>query len=428
MKIAMKKRVYKIILSLFLISTFSIKAQNKILFDATKGEMSGNGDWVIDADTHNIFFSSSTHLPYTSSGTGQSNPQRIPTPAQSGITSSTIETYWDGALSALAVDCVKQGYTVETLPYNSQITYGNSANVQDLSNYKVFVVDEPDWYFSATEKTAIVNFVKNGGGLMMVSDHQGADRNNDGIDSPMAWNDLLTNNTVLNNPFGIAFDLVNISGSSTAFATLTSSSPYYSVLHGIMGNPTQVLWSNGTTMTLNTTANSSVKGLVFKSGSSTTGTTNVMAAVATYQSGKVFAMGDSSPFDDGTGDTGDTLYTGYNVDASGNHRLLIMNAMIWLMTPNLATSDFAFDESHFTIAPNPTQDKQIHFTFSLNEVQNAAVSIIDTLGRTVKEISFSDLNTGINYQSIDGSDLQAGLYICKLATATTSKSLQVVVK
>ena len=156
----MKKSLYKIILSLFLISTFNIKAQNKILFDATKGEMSGNGDWVIDADTHNIFFSSSTHLPYTSTGTGQSNPQRIPTPAQSGITSSTIETYWDGALSALAVDCVKQGYTVETLPYNSQITYGNSANVQDLSNYKVFVVDEPDWYFSATEKTAIVNFVK----------------------------------------------------------------------------------------------------------------------------------------------------------------------------------------------------------------------------------------------------------------------------
>lgn len=425
----MEKKLYKIILLFLIVSSFNIKAQNtKILFDATKAEMAGSADWVIDADTHNIFFSSSTHLPYTSSGTGQSNPQRIPTPAQSGITSNTIETFWDGALSALAVDCVKQGYTVETLPYNSQITYGNSANVQDLSNYKVFVVDEPNMSFSATEKAAIVNFVKNGGGLMMISDHTVSDRNGDGIDSPAAWNDLLTNNTVQNDPFGIAFDLVNISGSSTAFATLTSTSPYYSVLHGVMGVPTQVLWSNGTTMTLNTTANSSVKGLVFKSGSSTTGTTNVMAAVATYQSGKVFAMGDSSPFDDGTGDTGDTLYNGYSSDASGNHRLLIMNAMIWLMTPNLATNDFEFNNNYFTIAPNPTQDKMIHFTFSLDEVQNTTVSIVDALGRTVKQQSLSQLNTGINYQTIDASDLQPGLYICKLATSAGSKSLHVIIK
>ena len=428
MKIAMKKRLYQIILSLFLISTFSIKAQNKILFDATKAEMAGSADWVIDADSHNIFFSSSTHLPYTSTGTGQSNPQRIPTPAQSTVTSSTLETYWEGSLSAMAIDCVKQGYTVETLPYNSQITYGNSANVQDLSNYKVFVIDEPNMSFSATEKAAIINFVANGGGLMMISDHTVSDRNNDGIDSPAAWNDLLSNNTVLNNPFGISFDLVNISGSSTAVASLTSTSPYYSILHGPIGNPSQVLWTNGTTMTLNTTANSSVKGLVFKSGSSTTGTTNVMVATATYQSGKVFAMGDSSPLDDGTGDPGDTLYNGYTSDASGNHRILLMNAIIWMMTPNLTTNDFSIDENYFTIAPNPTQDKQIHFTFSLNEIQNTTVSIMDTLGRTVKEINLSELNTGSNYKSIDASDLQAGIYICKLATESTSKSLQVIVK
>ncbi len=424
----MKTKLYKIIPTLLLLLSYNIKAQNKILFDATKAEMCSNADWIIDADTHNIFFSGTTHLPYASGSGGQSNPQRTPTPAQSGITSTTTETFWDGALSALAVDCAKQGYTVETLPFNSAITFGNSANAQDLSNYKVFVVDEPNMSFSPTEKTAIINFVKSGGGLMMISDHNNSDRNNDGIDSPAAWNDLLSNNTVQNDPFGIAFDLADISGSSTAFATLTSTSPYYSVIHGIIGVPNQVLWSNGTTMTLNTTSNSSVKGLVFKSGSSTTGTTNVMAAVATYQNGKVFAMGDSSPFDDGTGDTGDTLYNGYTSDASGNHRLLIMNAMIWLMTPNLATNDFTFDDSHFSIAPNPSQDKQIHFTFSLTEVQNTVVSIIDPLGRTIKEIGLNGLSAGINYQSIDASDLQAGLYICKLSTVTTSKSIQVIVK
>ena len=95
-----------------LLITISANSQIKILFDATKAEMCSNADWVIDADTHNIFFSSSTHLPYTSSGTGQSNPQRLPTPAQSTVTTSTVETYWQGSLSNWAIDLVNQGYTV----------------------------------------------------------------------------------------------------------------------------------------------------------------------------------------------------------------------------------------------------------------------------------------------------------------------------
>jgi hypothetical protein len=41
---------------------------------------------------------------------------------------------------------------VETLPWNGRITYGDATNTQDLSNYKVFVVDEPNILFSAIEK------------------------------------------------------------------------------------------------------------------------------------------------------------------------------------------------------------------------------------------------------------------------------------
>ncbi len=416
-------------LILIFLFTASIANAQKILFDATKAEMAANADWVIDADLNNIYFSGTTHLPYASTGTtGQSNPQRIPTPAQSGITSATTETYWTGAISALAVDCVKQGYTVESLPFNSQITFGNTSNAQDLSKYKVFVIDEPNMSFSAIEKTAIINFVKGGGGLMIVSDHTVSDRNFDGIDSPIALNDLLSNNTVQNNPFGISFDLVDISGNSSAFASLTTASPYYTILHGTLGNPNLIKWTNGTTMTLSTAANSSVKGLVFKSGSSTTGTTNVMVAAATYQSGKVIAIGDSSILDDGTGDTGDTsLYNGYTVDANGNHRLLLVNAIIWLMTPNLSTNDFEQNNNRFTVAPNPSEDKQIHFSFIANEVQDTTISIIDTLGRTIIEMPLTQNTVGINYQSIDASNLQSGVYLCKLSTSNGSNNLQQVI-
>ncbi len=424
----MKSTILKTIFALLLITSIKANSQQKILFDATKAEMAGSADWIIDADAHNIYFNSTTHLPYTSGSGGASNPQRIPTPAQSGVTSSTVETYWDGALSALAVDCAKQGYTVETLPYNGAITYGSTTNAQDLSNYKVFVVDEPNTAFTASEKTAIVNFVKNGGGLMMISDHTVSDRNNDGIDSPAVWNDLMSTNTVQTNPFGITYDIVDVSGNSTAFASLTSASPYYSILHGTFGVPTQVLWSNGATMTLNTTANSSVKGIVYKSGASTTGTTNVYVAAATYQSGKVFAFGDSSPFDDGTGDPNDSLYTGYTGDASGNHQKLIMNGMIWLMTTTLGTTDNLFDATHFSVAPNPTHDKTLHLTFSSEELTNTSISLFDTLGRTVKVIELNNVNIGVNYQTLDVSDVQEGIYLCRLTSGANTKTIQVAIQ
>ena len=420
-----------LLLFIFCITNSSF-AQNKILFDATKAEMCSNADWIIDADAHNIYFNSTTHLPYVSAGstTGASYAQRIPSPAQSGITSATPETFWEGGISAIAVDCAKQGYIVETLPYNGAITYGNSANVQDLTNYKAFVVTEPNTLFTTSEKTALMNFIANGGGLMMICDHAGSDRNNDGNDPPTVWNDFLTNNGVANNGLGITFDILSdVSGASTSFATLTTTNPYYSIFHGTFGVPNQVLWTSGATMTINTTNNSATKGLVFKSGSSTTGLTNVYVAATTYQSGKVFAVGDSSIIDDGTGDSGDTLYTGYTGDASGNHQKLLMNGMIWLMNTNTAANnENTFDATHFTIAPNPIQDKQIHFTFSLDENQNTTVALYDTLGRLVKEQTLNNLNTGINYQSLDASDLQSGLYICKLSNVTSSKSLQVIVK
>ena len=59
-----------------------------VLFDATKHEMAGNADWVIDADAWN---QSMPAYPCTGS-TNESNPARFPTPPQAGITPATPET------------------------------------------------------------------------------------------------------------------------------------------------------------------------------------------------------------------------------------------------------------------------------------------------------------------------------------------------
>jgi len=320
-------RLSQIFIFTFLfISSQCVYAQTKILFDATKAEAAGNADWVIDADLNNLGYSSGPAVP---GGGNESNPQVLPTPAQSTVTPTTVESYWKGGISSWGIDLVKKGYLVETLPYNGQITYGNTANTQDLANYKVFIVCEPNIMFTASEKTALMQFVQNGGGLFMVSDHDVSDRNNDGADSPHIWNDFMTNNGVLSNPFGMTFDYANFSQTTSNVPTL----PGDPLLHGVMGDVTQAMWSAGTSITLSPANNSSILGVIYKTGS-TFGNTNAMVAYATYGSGRVVGIGDSSPCDDGSGDSGDVLYDGWIADAGGNHRTLIINATIWLASSN----------------------------------------------------------------------------------------------
>jgi hypothetical protein len=316
-KKGLKLSLFILFLCFFQLSAFS---QVKILFDNTKAEQAGNADWVIDED-----------------GT---TAAKIPTPAQSGITATTAETFWTGALSNWGVDCVKKGFTVETLPTSGSITYGSASNTQDLSNYKVFVIDEPNTQFTATEKTAIINFVKNGGGLFLISDHTGSDRNNDGWDSPRAWNNLIDTNTVQVNPFGIHINLDNLSKTYTNIATGLPASD--SILVGPMGSVSEIMYSNGASLTISTAANPTVKAVIYTT--STPGTSNVLCAYSRYGLGKVAAVGDSSPFDDGTGASGNTLYNGYTGDAVvgtvHNHQNLIMNLTIWLAKTDPSTYTF----------------------------------------------------------------------------------------
>jgi hypothetical protein len=148
-------------------------------------------------------------------------------------------------------------------------------------------------------------------------------------------------------------------------------------------------YSAGASMTLDKTANSSVQGLVYKTGSSTTGTTNVMFATATYGSGKVCALGDSSVPDDGTGDTGDSLYDGYFSDASGNHRPLLINSVIWLATAsNLSTQDILKNQISVNIYPNPSSD--FVYVKSENSTENYELTLIDSSGKTLQIIPNSN--------------------------------------
>lgn len=280
----------------------------KFLFDATKAETAGNADWVISENS-------------------SSTPLRFPNPDQLTVTTTTLENYWRGGLSAWGIALAKEGHSVESIVSGGTITYGNANNAQDLSKYNVFVVDEPNTLFTSTEKTAIINFVKNGGGLFMIADHTNSDRNNDGKDSPAIWNDLMSNNSVQVNPFGLTVELTNISETSTnVLGDLTNT-----ILNGSQGAVTKLKFSNGATIKLTPTANTTVKGLIWQNAVAKTSTTKVMCASATYYNGRVVLLTDSSPADDGTGNPNDVLYNGWSdATVANSHSRLHLNASYWL--------------------------------------------------------------------------------------------------
>lgn len=268
---------------------------HRILFDNAHAETAGNADWIISS----------------------SQPDPL-----SEDSSPSAETDWTGALSSWGVALQKTGdYSLKTA--TSALTYGGSA-ATDLSNFDTLVLPEPNTLFTTAEKTAIMTFVKNGGGLFMISDHTGADRNNDGEDAVEILNDLMTNNSVdSTDPFGFSIDSLSIS-SDYPSAISDSSNP---VLHGSFGTVTKSLIASGTTATLKPADNSAVKGLLYRTGYS--GNTGAFFATSTFGSGRVAFWGDSSPIDDGTGQSGNTLYDGWN-DSGATNAALALNATEWL--------------------------------------------------------------------------------------------------
>ncbi len=241
----------------------------------------------------------------------------------------------------------------------------------------------------------------------MVADHAGADRNNDGNDPPVIFNDLM--DTLSIHPFGIHFDHIDLSQTSSNVASL----PTDTLLHGPMGNVTQVMWSNGTTMTLSTTNNSTVKGIVYKTGSSTTGSTNVMVARAKYGAGRVVGIGDSSPCDDGSGDTNDGLYDGWIADASGNHERLIINATIWLASSPVYTSTKETKKENNTqLVPNPFSTSANLIISPDVSIHNGVMIIYDMNGSIVRTSLLGDSH----FITIEKEALKNGMYFYQIVS------------
>ena len=303
----------------------------KFLFDTSHHEMAGNADWVIDADAWN-----NSMMAYPCSGsTNESYPSRYPTPAAAGITAATPETYWTGGISAWGVDLVKAGHEVEQLPPGGVISFGNGSNPQDLSNYDVFILVEPQTPFTAAEKTAILNFVQSGKGFFMVADHETSDRDCDNWDSPNIYNDLTgATSGASAGTFGIWFrvDGADAKGEDwfdDGVDANVETNPADPIINGPFGSGAGGLGFFGaTSMDIDT---SKATAHVWRTGQ-IHNNLRVTFATATYGGGRVAAIGDSSPADDDTGDPSDSLYPGWDKATGGvKNREIHLNACAWLL-------------------------------------------------------------------------------------------------
>ena len=119
----------------------------RVLFDAGHRQVAGNAFWIVDSDA----------------------PSPVPA-------SPTSANSWSGAISAWGFGLFSSGrYTIKQLPSGSTLNF-DGGGAGDLTAADVFISDEPEQAFTATERSALMSFANAGGGIFLVSDHSGAKR------------------------------------------------------------------------------------------------------------------------------------------------------------------------------------------------------------------------------------------------------------
>lgn len=284
-------------------ASLAMAAPRHALFDNAHAQQAGNADWVID------------------------DQQPEPRPRETGIVARTDGEYWTGAISTWGVELVKRGFSVRT--NDRELTYGDRRNPLDLSHFDVLIVPEPNRRFTSTESRAVLAFVREGGGLVAVGDHDRSDRDRDGEDAPRIWN-AFDAARVLGVRWGSAGDAdANITQTSRNVADPSEGR----LIVGPAGRVTALEFHNGTTLTLDPTANPSVRGEVWMSGRRRGTRAGVMAATCIWGRGRVAFIGDSSVIDDGSATPGNrNIYDGWN-EAGGSNGRLALNATLWAARP-----------------------------------------------------------------------------------------------
>jgi len=248
----------------------------RVLFDGSHGQYAGGADWLVD-----------TAVPFPR----PSNPD--------------LETDWAGKYSFLGLTLVKRNtFVTASLPRGKTLTW-NDDGLYDLSRFDVLVLPEPSSAYSNAERDAIAAFVQAGGGLMMIANHEGADRDNNDVDAVKALNDMLiswSTGGLTQNPLGFWFELVDYNAAQELDAQANEVAAFVNADgHPVLSGPGGTVDSLGMYVgtTIGSAANGAATPLVWPLNP-TDPTTGAIALASEWGAGRIIAMADSAIFSDRT--------------------------------------------------------------------------------------------------------------------------------
>lgn len=254
--------MFRLIAVLFVVffPLVQVFGQTRVLYDDTHAQQAGNADWVIN-----------------------------------------------GAYSDMADMLKDNGFQLENL---SSASSDGIITSEVLRKFKAVILAEPNNPYSCSEQDAIVDYVNSGGGLFIIGDHEGADRNGNGWDAVRVFNEFTPK-------FGFTF----APGTFSEAPLSGPSNRNHPVMYRVkaMG-----AWA-AATFALKPLSEAKVVPLQdsrYKKAP--------YVVASQVGQGRVVAIGDSSPFDDGTGSGGkNKLHDSYD-SFMYSHPQLAYNAMTWV--------------------------------------------------------------------------------------------------
>lgn len=181
-----------------------------------------------------------------------------------------------------------------------------------LKGYQALVLPEPNSVFSTEEQQAIIQFIANGGGVFFIGDHIESDRNLDGIDSVGIFNQFVP-------ALGFKMEDANVMEANLSAEPVSGEYTEHPVTYKV---GQMAIWAGTSIRILDPTR---VQGIVFFSewlyG-------QPALAVGTHGKGRFVVIGDSAPFDDGSGTNPmENLHKGF---MEYDHKQLALNVIHWL--------------------------------------------------------------------------------------------------
>ncbi len=279
-----------------------------------------------------------------------------------GQTAGNADWVITGAYSEMADTLTGNGFVIDSL---SKVAANGRFTADLLANYQAVILAEPNNAYGEDEAQALVEFVLNGGGAFLVGDHGGADRDGDGIDAVKALNAFCPR-------FGFSF-----AGDFVYEAPIAGPvNKDHPVMFGVRAVGA---WA-GSTFVLQRNAQAKAVSLI---DSRYKKAPYIVAAEA--GKGRVVAIGDSSPFDDGVGSgAAKKLHDSYD-SFMYSHPQLAYNAMVWVTGGTPAKRIPSKVVPFFHEAKAAEKDRNILIDAAHG---NAAADKMETFERHMRKLGF----------------------------------------